>query len=140
LIGTLTSATGGLVTASEYTASGSLDVTLGFAPKANTNITLVNNTGLAFVSGTFTGIPQGRTVSLPFNGVNYLYRVNYFGGTGNDIVLQWSYSAATGWGANIAAQLGNGPFYQGGSAPKNSNVPVKALRDTLNKSLRQALA
>lgn len=122
LVGTLTSATSVLVSASSYTASGALSVTLGFAPKANTNITLVDNTGLAFVSGTFTDIPQGRTVSLSFNRVTYLYRVNYFGGTGNDIVLQWPYTAATGWGANFSAQLGNG------SLNKNSNVPVKVLR------------
>ncbi len=46
-------------------------------------ITLINNDGVDAVTGTFSGLAEGATVSL--NGVNYT--ISYQGGTGNDVVL-----------------------------------------------------
>jgi hypothetical protein len=62
---------------------------LNFAPPAGTNLTVVNNTGLAFIQGTFDNLEQGQTVSMTFGGVVYPFVANYYGGTGNDLVLQW---------------------------------------------------
>ncbi|MDB6079956.1 MAG: hypothetical protein JWO82_3703, partial [Akkermansiaceae bacterium] len=37
---------------------------------------------------------------------NYRFVVNYYGGSGNDLVLQWADTIAAGWGANDQGQLG----------------------------------
>lgn len=64
-----------------------LTPTLGFAPTLGTALTLVNNTGSGAVLGTLAGIPQDGYLTMIFGGVTYGFRVDYFGGDGNDIVL-----------------------------------------------------
>ncbi len=82
-----------LFTSRGFTATGlTLNFTLNFAPAIGTNLTLVNNTGPGAIAGTFAGLPQGQQVQLVYNGVTYYFVIDYFGGTGNDIVLEWDYS------------------------------------------------
>ena len=96
------------VTSSSYTATGNtVNLTLNFAPAPGVILTVVNNTGLPFISGTFDNLAQGQVVSLTYNGVTYKFVATYYGGTGNDLVLIWAGTRLVGWGDNRQSQLGN---------------------------------
>jgi alpha-tubulin suppressor-like RCC1 family protein/phosphodiesterase/alkaline phosphatase D-like protein len=116
---TFTSATTVPVTAAGYTAAGStVSFTLNFAPATGTNLTVVNNTGLGWIDGTFDNLAQGQMVTLTYGGIGYPFIANYFGGTGNDLVLQWANTRLMSWGWNNSGRLGTG------SSAIQSNVPV----------------
>jgi len=117
-----TSATTVPVTAAGYTATGNtVDLSLGFAPSTGTNLTVVNNTGLGFIVGTFTNLAQGQAVNLSYNGLTYPFVANYYGGSGNDLVLQWAKLELDAWGDNTYGQLGN-------NSTTTSIVPVAVIR------------
>lgn len=131
---TYNSATDVPVTASSYTATGeTVAFTLGYAPSVGTSLVVVKNTGIGFISGTFSNLSQGQDVALSFGGVTYHFRANYYGGTGNDLVLQWANTRAVAWGAREA--LGNNSTIQ-------SNVPtaVNTLGVLAGKSLTTVMA
>ena len=91
-----------------FTASGStVYPVLNYAPSTGADLTVVNNSGLDFINGTFSNLPQGQEVSLIYRGVTYRFIANYFGGTGNDLVLQWAATRAVAWGANTFGQIGD---------------------------------
>jgi alpha-tubulin suppressor-like RCC1 family protein len=92
------------VTATGYSASGSLNLTLNFPPVPGQNLTVVKNTGTTFIIGTYDGIPQGASVPLTFNGVTYNYIADYYGGNGRSLVLQWPNLQIVGWGGDNALQ------------------------------------
>ncbi|MCX6875987.1 MAG: cadherin-like beta sandwich domain-containing protein [Verrucomicrobia bacterium] len=97
------------VTAASYTATGNtVDITLNFSPPAGTNLTVVNNTGMALIQGTFENLAQGQRVNLTYGGYIYPFVATYFGGTGNDVVLLWANTRMLAWGGNASGQLGNG--------------------------------
>ncbi len=85
-----------------------LDIALGYAPLPGTTLTVVENTSIGFIEGSFSNLGQGQIVVLQYGGVSYRFVVNYYGGSGNDLVLQWADTAAAGWGANGSGQLGEG--------------------------------
>ena len=106
------------ITGAAYTATGNtVNITMTFAPTTGTTLTIVKTTGLGFISGTFDNLAQGQTVVLPFGTANYVFVANYFGGTGNDLVLQWAGVRPLAWGSNSTGQLGN-------NATTNSLVPA----------------
>ena len=74
-------------TADGYTASGDLNVTLGFAPAPGVILTLVDNISVGAVTGTFTGLAEGATVTATYGGDTFRFAISYVGGTGNDIIL-----------------------------------------------------
>lgn len=118
LVATFDSADTIPVSATSYTATGiALDLALGFAPPAGTNLTVVENTGLAFIEGVFSNLEQGQQVTLSHEGIAYPFVANYFGGTGNDLVLQWANVRVLTWGQNNFGQLGQNHSSQG-------NVPA----------------
>ncbi|MCX6874714.1 MAG: cadherin-like beta sandwich domain-containing protein [Verrucomicrobia bacterium] len=120
LVYSYNSAGGVASTLGSLTATGSAAIlTLNFAPVAGTNLTVVNNTGPAPISGRFSNLAQGQPVLLTFGGINYPFVVNYYGGNGNDLVLQWANTRALAWGYNYYGQLGN-------NSSTNSSVPVAA--------------
>jgi uncharacterized delta-60 repeat protein len=91
-----------------FTASGqTISLALNYAPTTGTNLTVVNNTGLGFINGTFSNLAQGQVVPLTYNGVTYNFVANYYGGTGNDLVLVWKDSRLMAWGLNFYGQLGD---------------------------------
>ncbi|MDB6118964.1 MAG: hypothetical protein JWO08_2745, partial [Verrucomicrobiaceae bacterium] len=117
-LATFNSATDVPITGDGYTVTGPpISITLNFTPAAGTILTVVNNTGLDFIQGTFSNLPHGSIVNLSFGGTMYPFVVNYYGGTGNDLVLQWAGSVAVAWGYNDHGQLGN-------NSTVSSAVPV----------------
>jgi alpha-tubulin suppressor-like RCC1 family protein len=106
---TWNSATTVPVTAASYTAtSNTVNLTLNFAPEVGTNLTVVNNTGLPFILGAFGNLAQGQKVALTYGGIGYNFVANYYGGNGNDLVLQWANTRIVAWGANFNGSLGDG--------------------------------
>ena len=104
-----------------YEPSGwQASLTLGFAPALGTNLTVINNTSLGFIQGRFTNLAHGQVLELPFNNKNYRFVANYYGGTGNDLVLEWSHRRVLSWGRNDFRQLGNG-------SSVDSPVPVSVI-------------
>jgi alpha-tubulin suppressor-like RCC1 family protein len=113
-----TSATTVPVSASSYTATGnSLDLSLSFAPERGTNLTVVNVSGRTFIFGRFSNLAHGQRVHLLHNNIVYHFIADYYGGDGNDLVLQWAFRNAHSWGENTTGQLGN-------TSPTLSRVPV----------------
>lgn len=95
------------VTSNGYTATGTAGFTLGYAPATGTQLMVVKNTGLGFISGRFSNLAQGQLVTLSYGGKDYRFVANYYGGTGNDLVLLWADQKAYGWGENGQGQTGN---------------------------------
>ncbi|MEI7911327.1 MAG: cadherin-like beta sandwich domain-containing protein, partial [Verrucomicrobiota bacterium] len=96
------------VTAGAFEASGeTASLALNFAPPAGTDLTIVNNTGLAFIKGEFANLAQGQKVNLTYSGITYPFVANYYGGSGNDLVLQWAYTRIYGWGDNLYGAYGS---------------------------------
>jgi alpha-tubulin suppressor-like RCC1 family protein len=82
-------------------------IVLNYAPTPGTVLTMVNNTGLGFIYGAFSNLAQGQRVSLTFNGRTHDFVANYYGGSGNDLVLQWAETDLLAWGGNGFGQLGD---------------------------------
>jgi len=120
---TFASATTVPVTAADYTAAGNtVDLALGFTPPTGTTLTIIRNTGIAFISGQFTNLAQGQKVALAFGGITYDFVANYYGGSGNDLVLVWANNRAFSWGDNYNGQLGDNS-----TTERQLPVPVTAL-------------
>ncbi len=71
------------VTGSVSLDNAFLSLTLGYRPAAGDRFVILNNDGNDPVQGTFSGLPEGAT--LTNNGV--VLSISYQGGDGNDIVL-----------------------------------------------------
>lgn len=118
---TYNSATYVPMTVPDFEASDkSVSFALSYAPSVGTDFTVVKNTGLAPIRGTFDNLSQGQRVTLTYNGVTFFFVANYFGGTGNDLVLQWASNRLLAWGANSSGQLGTNHLTQ-------INVPVAVV-------------
>ena len=108
LVTTYNSAADVPVTVSALTATGNTaSISLNFAPPSGTSLTVVNNTGLGPIVGTFSNLAQGQLIALTYGGVIYQFVANYYAGTGNDLILQWANTRLLGWGSNGNGQLGN---------------------------------
>jgi alpha-tubulin suppressor-like RCC1 family protein len=120
------------VTAATYTATGNtVNFTLNFAPATGTNLTVVNNMGLPFISGAFDNLAQGQAVALSYGGVTYQYVAHYYGGTGNDLVLVWANQRLFGWGSNSFGMVGDGSYF----VPRFTIVPVTVTQALAGKTL-----
>ena len=109
------------LTTAAYSAAGNqIDLSLNFSPTTSANLLVINNTGLNRIAGEFTNLTQGQTIDLSHDGSPYRYVANYFGGTGNDLVLEWTRREIHTWGGNDYGRLGVS------SAIRQSYVPVTA--------------
>ena len=108
------------LTTSHLTATGStVSFTLNYAPTTGTELMVVSNTGLSFINGTFDNLTNGQPVTLSYGGTNYHFVANYYGGSGNDLVLVWAASRPFAWGHNNYGQLGDNT-----SSDRQVPVPV----------------
>ena len=102
------SATDVPITASSYTATGNtVNFTLNCGLATGAELMVLKNTGLGFINGTFDNLTNGQPVTLSLGGTNYDFFVNYYGGDGNDLVLEWANQVPFGWGFNYFGQLGD---------------------------------
>ncbi|MCB1132439.1 MAG: cadherin-like beta sandwich domain-containing protein, partial [Verrucomicrobiae bacterium] len=94
------------LTSAGYDATGKdVALSLGFAPGTGCELTVVENTALPFIQGEFGNLAHGQEVALEFNGIVYRFVANYYGGNGNDLVLQWLRKRVFAWGSNSESQL-----------------------------------
>ena len=74
-----------------FAAEGkTLNITLQFAPPPGTQLMVVQNTGPGIIRGRFSNLAQGQTIALSYAGLVYHFVANYYGGSGNDLVLLWT--------------------------------------------------
>lgn len=71
------------VTGTVNLSGSTLTLSGAYVPQRGDVFTIITNDGVDAVTGTFTGLPEGSTIT--FNGVPL--RVSYVGGTGNDVTL-----------------------------------------------------
>ncbi len=87
------------LTTPSLTATGlTVDLTLSHTPTPGTTLTLVENTGVPFIDGTFSNLANGEVVNLSYDGTTYPFVAWYYGGDGNDLVLRWRATAVAAWG------------------------------------------
>jgi alpha-tubulin suppressor-like RCC1 family protein len=111
------------VSADGFAAGGiPVAIVLDYAPTPGTILTMVNNRGLGFIYGNFSNLTHGQRLTLAYGGTNYDFVANYFGGTGNDLVLQWADTQVVAWGSNSYGQLGD--------ATSNRRLLPTAIDDT----------
>ena len=100
-------------TANGYIATGSaVNLSLNFAPPVGTELMVVKNTSLNWIQGTFSNLSQGQRVPLSFGGTTYYFVADYFGGSGNDLVLHWATVKPFAWGQYISNQPGKATGYE----------------------------
>ncbi|WP_395740254.1 cadherin-like beta sandwich domain-containing protein [Prosthecobacter sp.] len=119
------------VTSDSFTAGGNtVNFTLNFAPPTGINLSVVNVTGLSFITGTFDNLAQGQAVALSYGGVTYNYVAHYYGGSGNDLVLVWAGNRLFAWGDNGNSQLGDSTL-----TSRSVPVPVKVTAALAGKTI-----
>ena len=94
--------------ANGFSATGNtVNFTLNYAPATGTELMVVKNTGLGFINGKFSNLTNGQPVALSYGGTIYNFVANYYGGSGNDLVLVWAANRVFTWGWNALGQLGD---------------------------------
>jgi alpha-tubulin suppressor-like RCC1 family protein len=129
----------------ERLAPGLLDIRfeLGFAPAPGVTLTAIDVKSPRFIDGRFANLPHGGQVILKFDGVDYPFVANYYGGTGNDLVLQWAGTQVSTWGHNRYGQLGDGSTTDRsspGPISLDSGFPSEATCTTLATGYLHTLA
>ena len=76
-------------------SSVNLNMSLGYSPSNGQVLRLIDNDGIDPVSGTFSGLPEGQTVTMNASD----FQISYVGGTGNDVTLTVTAAAKTWTGA-----------------------------------------
>ena len=109
------------VYATGFTATGAtFNASLNFAPAVGTALRVVNNIGPDPILGTFNNLAQGQLVTMTYESVVYRFVANYFGGTGNDLVLEWANARPVAWGVGTSGQLGE-------NSSSNRSSPVGVI-------------
>lgn len=101
---------------------GTVNFTLNHAPATGATLTVVRISDLGFMNNYFDNLAHGQAVNLTYGGITYPFVADYYGGTGNDLVLRWANTKPWGWGNNDSRQLGDGTNL----TPRMLPVPVTA--------------
>jgi autotransporter-associated beta strand protein len=107
------------------TLAGALNVLTTNSLPVGTTFVIITNAGSTAVSGTFAGHPQGSGFAA---GSNW-FRINYNGGSGNDVVLT---SIAAPPAPSLTAQTTNGLANLTFSGTTNVNYQVLASTNLVN--------
>ena len=93
---------------------GALNTSLlsGFLPSFGNSFQIVTNNSANQIVGTFAGLPQGAR----FNVGPRLFTINYFGGTGNDVVITAAALAVTNTNDTGAGSLDQAILYANASS------------------------
>ncbi len=76
------------LTTNGFSANGlPLVFTINAAPMLGDQITIIRNTSVSPIVGTFNAVSQGSNVVAAFNGSSYQFTVDYMGGAGQDLVF-----------------------------------------------------
>lgn len=103
---------------------GALDIAMNFPGAVGNQYVIVNNDGADAVSGTFTALPEGATITQG----GFQFTISYHGGDGNDIVLTQQ-SVATGPQIGSIQKLANGSIQLTASGQPNTSYTVEATSD-----------
>ncbi|MES2735651.1 MAG: choice-of-anchor D domain-containing protein [Verrucomicrobiota bacterium] len=87
--------------------NSTLNFSLVFTPTVGTQLTVIRNTSVFPINGTFSNLEHGKEIALLYNQIPYYFVANYYGGDGNDLVLHWARTRPYGWGEATQGQLGN---------------------------------
>ena len=83
LNGPAASSQGELRVTNGVTLAGPLSIRVGYVPGPGDTFEIVDNGGVNPISGQFTGLPEGATLTAD----NQTFRISYAGGDGNDVTL-----------------------------------------------------
>jgi autotransporter-associated beta strand protein len=76
-----------LTVSGAVTLGGTLQLKAAHQPALNTPITILNKTGVGAISGIFSGLADNAYFHPDSGITGDWYKITYFGGTGNDIVI-----------------------------------------------------
>lgn len=126
------------LTAVTFNGTGkTINLGLDHVPQAGANLSVVDITGLAFITAPFTNVAHGDTVTLTYNGVNYEYIADYYGGTGNDFELVWKFGRRAAWGINEVTLSGT-RYGNGETASRGLPWPISLSGDFAGKTILRA--
>lgn len=95
-----------------------LDLAAGFFPAPGTVFTIISNTSVSAISGTFAGLAEGAVTNV--NGVKF--QVSYVGGNGNDVTLTVQAPATRTWdGGGTTALWSNSTNWSGDTLPESGD-------------------
>jgi hypothetical protein len=105
-----------VATSSVVITNGTLQPSIisGFIPTVGQTFTVINNTSANPISGVFTNLPEGSTISAD----GYDFKLSYVGGDGNDVTL-------TVIGATPASGSGSGA--NGSQTPGSPNTGLAMI-------------
>lgn len=76
------------VTGTVDITDATLDLTLGYYPSTSgDSFVIINNDDADAITGTFSGLAEGATVTMSYGGTTFDATITYVGGDGNDVVL-----------------------------------------------------
>lgn len=113
------------ITYNNGSLSGDIFFSLAHAPLPGAQLKVIDNTGLGFITGSYSNLKHGDEVILTHNSIDYYFVVNYYGGDGNDLVLQWAYNQLYSWGAAANGRLGDEFIIP--ASPVNKMSPVAVI-------------
>ena len=72
----------------DLSGGGLLDLNLYFAPAIGDEFLIIDNDGDDLINGLFSGLDNGAWFTETYMGNQYAFQIDYFGHTGNDVVLR----------------------------------------------------
>ena len=105
---TFSSSSSGTVSGSTFVISGqTLTLNLSYAPEPGDVLTVLNNSGGSPISGTYSNLPEGGTLSASYGGNTYMFTASYQGGAnGNSLTLTY---LSSGPGNSVDTSSSDGP-------------------------------